>query len=76
MAEVTVTVSDDHLGRIEEVADELRARGMTVDQVLATVGVISGRLPDDRMTTLDAVDGVAAVEQSRTVHGPPPGLDP
>ncbi len=72
MADITVTVSDDHLASIDEVAEVLRDNGMHVGQVLAALGVISGSVPDDRRQSLEAVDGVEAVEEENTFQLPPP----
>jgi hypothetical protein len=72
MATVSVTVADDHLGRIDEIVAELRREGMRVDQVLKEVGVITGSVPDDRLHALDAVPGVESVEGTTTFQLPPP----
>jgi hypothetical protein len=72
---ITVTVSDDHASRIHEVADGLRAAGMTVDQVLGAVGVITGSAPGGRRSALGAVPGVAAVEGETSFRIAPPEAD-
>jgi hypothetical protein len=72
MADITVTVSDDHLARIDEVAAALRDNGMQVRQVHNHIGVISGSVPDDRREPLQAVDGVEAVEDDVSFQLPPP----
>jgi hypothetical protein len=69
---VVVTVDDAHLADLGAVAAALRERGLQVDQVLAEVGVISGRLPAGRPLAALRVDGVAAVEEARRVQLPPP----
>jgi hypothetical protein len=72
MAAVRVTVDDDHLDKIDEVAAELRNSGMQVDQVLNEVGVISGSVPDDRRQVLGTVTGVESIEEATTFQLPPP----
>jgi hypothetical protein len=72
MVSITVTVDDEHLARIGDVAAELRAHGMQVDQVLGGVGVISGSVPEDRQQSLQAVAGVKYVEASPPFQIPPP----
>ncbi len=72
MVAVTVTVDDDHLNKIEQVAAELRGNGMQVDQVLNEVGVISGSVPDDRRRVLGTVTGVGSIEEATTFQLPPP----
>ncbi len=72
MPEVTVTVSDSYVDRIDEVAEALKDRGMQVRQVLRAIGIISGSAPVDRERSLQTVDGVEAVEQETTFQLPPP----
>jgi ligand-binding sensor domain-containing protein len=72
MVSVSVTVDDEHLARIDDVAAELRANGMQVDRVLDQLGVISGSVPEDRQQSLRAVAGVQSVEASRHFQQPPP----
>jgi hypothetical protein len=72
---ITVTIDDDHLGRADEVADELRAAGMTVEQVLSTVGIITGSVGPAERASLEAVPGVAAVEDETTFQIPPPDAE-
>lgn len=72
MARVTITVDDDHLDGLEEVAGALRAQGMEVAQVLGIMGLITGSVPDDRRETLAAVEGVASVHDELTHQLPPP----
>ena len=75
MSDVNVSVDNDHLDKIGEVAAELRSKGMQVDQVLSEVGVISGSVPDDRRQALETVSGVEAVEEASKFQIPPPESD-
>jgi hypothetical protein len=72
MVGISVTVDDEHLARIDDVAVELRANGMQVDQVLDGLGVISGSVPEDRQQSLQDVAGVKSVEASHDFQIPPP----
>ena len=74
-SDVTVTVADDHVARTGAVADRLRAAGMTVDQVLVAVGIITGSVPAARRPEIEALPGVAAVEEETTFRLPPPDAD-
>jgi hypothetical protein len=69
---ITVTVSDEHLGDVDEVADQLRAAGMNVAQVLGGVGIITGSVDSDRRADLEHLPGVTAVEAEHTFVIPPP----
>jgi hypothetical protein len=70
--QVIVTVSGD----VEAVAEQLRAAGMTVGQVLGEIGIITGSVDTERRTALAAVDGVVAVEVARDVQIAPPPAEP
>jgi hypothetical protein len=72
---ITVTIADDHLGRATEVADQLRAAGMTVEQVLGTVGIITGSVEAGQRASLQAVPGVVAVEEETTFQIAPPDAE-
>lgn len=69
---VVVTVHDDQLDHVEEVADQLRGAGMRIDQVLGEIGVITGSLPEDRRAAVLSMPGIAAVENETTFQVPPP----
>lgn len=70
---VTVSVSEDHVAQIHEVAVELRARGMDVDEVLVGLGMVVGRC-DDADALRDA-PGVQFVDEQQSVQLPPPDAD-
>jgi hypothetical protein len=72
---ITVTIHDDHLANIDEIVDQLRAAKMQVDQVLRPLGVITGSIVRSRRSLLDAVPGVAAVEDETSFQLPPPDAE-
>lgn len=72
---ITVTIDDDHLARADEVAAQLRAAGMTVEQVLGTVGIITGSVGSAERASLSSVPGVAAVEVERSFQIAPPDAE-
>ena len=74
-SKVTVTVADDRLGDEESLAEELRAAGMHVDQVLGGVGIITGSVAPDQRGSLGSIAGVAAVEEETTFQLPPPDAE-
>ena len=73
--DVTVTVADSHAGEIEAVAERLREAGMQVDQVLATLGVITGSVDAAQITALGALPGIAAIEPQTGFQIAPPDAD-
>ncbi len=70
-----MTVADDQLANIDELVDRLRAAGMQVDQVLPTVGVITGSVTESQRTSIENVPGVAAAEGETTFQIAPPDAD-
>jgi hypothetical protein len=72
VTQVSVTVDDEHVATISRVAEALRDRGMEVRQVLDTLGLITGTVPEERRRSLERVDGVVSVDEDRTYRLPPP----
>lgn len=71
-AKVTVTVADEHLDRTGAVVEQLRAAGMNVEQVLDAIGMVTGSIPAEQRPSIEALPGVAAVEEETTFQLPPP----
>lgn len=72
MVNICVTVGQEYLPRIGDVADALRAQGMEVRQVLG-IGIITGSVSEDRRQALAAVPGVQSVDEQLEFGLPPPG---
>ena len=64
---IIVTVSGD----TERIAEELRAAGMSVQQVLVAAGIVTGSVDAGRRASLAAIPGVLAVETERNLRIPP-----
>ena len=78
MVQITVTVDTASASDIEAVADELRGKGMKVDQVLDSIGMITGSIQSAAPAAsqaLQAVDGVVSVDAAQGVQLPPPDSD-
>jgi hypothetical protein len=54
------------------VANALRRAGVTVDEVLEEIGVISATCAESSIAAVSAVPGVLKVERQRTIKLPPP----
>lgn len=72
MAQVLISVSDEARADLPVVVDALRRAGLSVDQVLDAIGVVTGSADSDVIPSLSAVPGVSHVEPERTVQLPPP----
>lgn len=73
--QVTVSVDDAHLEQIDQVAEQLKAAGLDVEQTMSTLGIVTGSVDSDKMSDLSEVTGVDSVEVDRTITLPPPGSD-
>jgi hypothetical protein len=69
---VVVSVSDDHVHRIGDLTERLRASGLRVERVLETLGTVTGLIPRSKIADIERLDGVSSVEQERTIQLPPP----
>lgn len=69
---IIVTISDEKLPDIQQVAEQLSARGMKVDNVMPITGVISGSCSSNTISDLEGVDGVMSVEEEAISYLPPP----
>jgi hypothetical protein len=72
---VTVTVAGSHAGALEDVAEALRAAGLEVEQVLGALGVITGSAEESALASIEALPGVASVEEQTTFQLAPPDAD-
>lgn len=66
---VIVTVDDEHLADLDELAARLREHGMEVDQVLAS-GFVIGTVED--LEALRDVPGILTVDEEGVMGVPPP----
>lgn len=75
MTRITVTVADSHLASTGDVANQLRQKGMAVDSELDALGIITGTVDDSRLSDLNSVAGVKAINEERAFSSPPPDAD-
>lgn len=68
---VNVTVDDEHVATIEDVVDQLRERGMSVDRVLVNLGIVTGTA--ENVDALRDVAGILAVDNEGRMGVAPPG---
>jgi hypothetical protein len=67
-----VTVADDAVPRIQQVADGLTAKGMKVNQIMPVTGVITGSYAPSKAAALKDVGGVMSVDEEAVAELPPP----
>lgn len=69
---VIITVSDDALSKIDQLADECKEMGMNIERVLPITGVITGSISESKIDHLKNVSGVLSVEPEMMIELPPP----
>lgn len=72
VVQLSVTVDDQHLEAVEDVARALREQGMHVEHVADGLGVITGSAPASARSSLTGVDGVCSVDEQVRHQLPPP----
>ncbi|TGD96444.1 ketohydroxyglutarate aldolase [Methylobacterium nonmethylotrophicum] len=70
---IIVTVSDEALPKIRDVAARLADKGMAVERVLPLTGIISGRFDSTETAALASVQGVTSVAEETAARLPPSG---
>ncbi len=73
--QVSIAVDDAYLNDFAEIVKAGRALGLEVEQQLPEVGVITGRMPADKVADMAACKGVYAVERPRSFRIAPPEDD-
>lgn len=63
---ISVSVNDEYVDKILEVSTNLQAAGMNVENIMPILGVITGSVESTQIDALSQVEGVNAVEVSRT----------
>ncbi len=70
-----VSIQDEYQDRLPEVAQKLQAAGMQIDQWLREIGVITGAISSEKMSSLSQIEGVANIEFSEEYQIAPPDSD-
>lgn len=70
--QVVISVADDQVDDMSSVVEALRHAGLRVDEVLDSVGVVTGTVDRDVLGSLSTVPGVVEVERSHVFEVPPP----
>jgi hypothetical protein len=70
---VLVSIADEYMDRLSEVARRCEDAGMKVDQKYENIGVLTGFVDSpEQVDLLRKVEGVSHVEESRRVQIAPP----
>ncbi|MEL6131017.1 MAG: hypothetical protein AAFR24_05395 [Cyanobacteria bacterium J06627_3] len=69
---VTISLDDVHLEQIDQVTEQLKEAGLEVEQTLSTLGIVTGAIATDKLSSLSEVAGVESVEIDQTIQLAPP----
>lgn len=59
MVSVVITITDEALDSIQELAIQLQNRGLQISRILPGLGIISGVIADE--SALDGMDGIKSI---------------
>lgn len=65
--EILVTIEDAAGNSISKIADDCRAVGMSIEQQMSGVGMISGTIEKSNIGKLRQIKGVTDVEESKPI---------
>lgn len=74
-ARLSVVVKDSHLPKFREVVKSLKQAGMTIENELKSVGIVTGSVDEMKIDRLREVEGVAEVEPEQSFQIAPPESD-
>ncbi|HZH34423.1 MAG TPA: hypothetical protein VEX64_06250 [Pyrinomonadaceae bacterium] len=65
--EILVKINDAYAAKMTEIAKHCRAAGMSVEQQMDSVGMISGTIERASIPKVERIRGVSYVEESRPI---------
>ena len=72
---ICVSIDDAHLPQIQQISEKLQASGMSVEETLSSIGVITGSIESEQVNNLYQIEGVQNVESQQTYQIAPPDSD-
>ncbi len=66
--EIIVKVEDAVADKLSEIAVECENAGMTVEQQMSAVGMITGAIEQSNVSKVEQIKGVSYVEESKTIN--------
>lgn len=68
--QLVVTVDDEHIGRLPEVVEKLKAAGMNVESLMDRIGVVAGSCDSEKVGLLSRIEGVSHIAPEREFQIP------
>ena len=72
---ICVSIDDAHLPQIQQISEQLQSSGMSVEETLSSIGVITGSIESEQVNNLYQIEGVQNVESQQTYQIAPPDSD-
>ncbi len=72
---IGVSIDDAHLPQIQQISEQLQASGMSVEETLSSIGVITGSIESEQVKNLYQIEGVQNVESQQSYQIAPPDSD-
>lgn len=69
---LSLVVDDEYMDQFADIVARCRAAGMTVEQGLEAIGVVTGFIDAEKADLLQNVKGISSVEQERRYQIAPP----
>jgi hypothetical protein len=70
---LSLSVDDAHLNRLNEIGKAAQKAGLSIEQRLPDLGVLTGSIDSAKVAALHGIEGVQSVEEERSVGIAPPG---
>ena len=65
--EVIVKIDDEAVSKMSQIGDQCKAAGMSVEQQMSAVGMISGSIEKANIGKIEQIKGVSYVEASKAI---------
>jgi hypothetical protein len=69
---LSVSIADEHRHRFADVVKKIKKAGMNVEQEMDNLGIVTGSIEPEKLSSLHKVEGVSGVEEERDYQIPPP----
>lgn len=66
--EIIVKIEDEAADKMSEIAAECQTAGMSVEQQMSVVGMITGNIEQTNISKIEQIKGVSYVEESKTIN--------
>jgi hypothetical protein len=72
---ISVSIHDENLSEIERISQNLQSHGVTIEQTLLSIGMITGSIEPHLVDNLYQIQGVKQVERQESYQLDPPDSD-